>query len=100
LGIWFDTKKLEWKLPEEKRDKTLRNIVDALSDRGQSLKDLQVLMGRLNDVSMMCPFLKTFKGELNSALAIAHLEPDKRTYLGIQAKRDLYVWLGLWWRSL
>jgi hypothetical protein len=94
LGIWFDTKNLEWKLPEEKRDKTLRNIVDALSDRGQSLKDMQVLMGRLNDVSMMCPFLKTFKGELNSALAKAHQEPDRRTHLGIQAKRDLYVWLG------
>jgi hypothetical protein len=60
LGIWFKTKKLEWKLPEEKRDKTLRNIVDALSDRGQLLKDLQVLMGRLNNVSMKCPFLKTF----------------------------------------
>jgi hypothetical protein len=94
LGIWFDTRNLEWKLPEEKRDKTLRNIVDALSDRGLSLKDIQVLMGRLNDVSMMCPFLKTFKGELNTALAKAHLDPTGRNYLGIQAKRDLYVWIG------
>ena len=70
LGIWFNTKELKWKLPEEKKDKTLRNIEKALRGEGLNLKGMQELMGRLNDVAMMCPFMKTFKGELNKALAL------------------------------
>jgi hypothetical protein len=94
LDIWFDSTTLSWKLPEEKRDKTLRNIEKALSASGQSLKDIQVLMGRLNDVSMMCPFLKTFKSELNRALSQAEKNPNTLIHLNEQAKKDLMVWVG------
>jgi hypothetical protein len=94
LGIWFDSNKMAWKLPDEKRDKTLRNIAYALSDKGMSLKDMQVLMGRLNDVALMCPFLRTFKAELNAELAKGHIRPQDQIFLGEQAKKDLLVWIG------
>jgi len=71
---------MKWKLPDEKKEKTLRNIEHALSDRGMSLKDMQVLMGRLNDVALMCPFLKTFKAELNGEMAKAHSKPEQNFF--------------------
>jgi hypothetical protein len=43
---------------------------------------------------MMCPFLKTFKSELNRALSQAEKNPDTLIHLNEQAKKDLMVWAG------
>jgi hypothetical protein len=60
LGIYFDTVKLAWKFPMEKKVKALKRIKFAF-ENGLSLKEMQELLGTLNDICQMCPFLRAFK---------------------------------------
>jgi hypothetical protein len=48
----------------------------------------------LNDIALMCPFLKTFKGELNRVLARGEKTPNRTLHLNHEAKNDLMVWIG------
>ena len=90
LGIFFDTTKLSWTLPEEKRAKALKSIQETLSVEFLSLTSFQSLMGRLNDVSQMCPFLRGFKSPLNKLLG--KLESGKNVRLSHEAGKDLQIW--------
>jgi hypothetical protein len=93
LGVIFDTSTLSWRLPKEKIEKTLTAISNALSSERIDLLSMQQLMGRLNDVSLMCPFLNGFKRPLNDSLGFLQTG-DKDTALSNQAKKDLLVWAG------
>ena len=92
LGIFFDTKNLSWKLPDEKKEKSVRAIVSCISKSSISINEFQKLMGRLNDISIMCPFMKCFKFPLNLCLSSA-MEKDTDVVLSEVAEKDLYVWL-------
>ena len=92
LGIWFDTKSLSWSYPEEKTDKVLRAIKKTLCADTTDLLNMQKLMGSLNDVALMCPFLKGFKGPLNEILGWLQCNIGKTAEVSAQAKRDLLVW--------
>ncbi len=70
LGVWFDSSNLTWKLPHEKNLGTLEKIRNAVLCNNVSLVQMQSLMGSLNFLTMMCPFLKSFKFNLNSELSI------------------------------
>jgi len=94
LGIWFNTKDLTWSYPEEKTDRVLRNIEMVLKAESVSLIDMQKLMGRLNDIALMCPFLRGFKGPLNTCLGWLQCNEGQSAVLSCQAKRDLLVWVG------
>ena len=91
LGIWFDSENLKWKLPEEKAEKTKRRIHDALTDKKINLLQLQKLLGCLNDICLMCPFLQGFKKPLNNHLSYMQLHPFVKIYLSAQSKKDLTV---------
>jgi hypothetical protein len=93
LGIFFDTSTLSWKLPADKEQKTLQAISAALETESVDLLQMQKLMGRLNDVCLMCPFLNGFKRPLNDALASLQLG-EKPSPLPAQAKKDLLIWAG------
>jgi len=54
---------------------------------------MQKLMGRLNDVALMCPFLNGFKRPLLDDLCC--LTAGKKCGLSPQSKKDLLVWVGL-----
>jgi hypothetical protein len=69
LGIWFNSDSLTWKYPEEKSSKTLSEIKKFLSSGSINLKEMESLMGRLNDFLQMCPFMKDFKFNLNNCLS-------------------------------
>ena len=60
LGIWFDSTDLSWSLPAIKRSKALNAICHSLKNKSDLLA-MQKLVGRLNDISLMCPFLLGFK---------------------------------------
>ena len=92
LGIIFDTNTLTWELPEMKRFKTLKAIKKARENDVVSLKEMQKLMGRLNHVSQMCPFLNGFRHCLNSDLAKATTQHPKPIILSVFSKKDLQVW--------
>jgi hypothetical protein len=93
LGIFFDTTTLSWKLPADKVQKTLQAISAASESENVDLLQMQTLMGRLNDVSLMCPFLNGFKRPLNDWLSYLQAS-GKPTSLPKQAKLDLLVWVG------
>jgi hypothetical protein len=93
LGIDFDTATLSWRLPESKRLKTLAAIECMLNDGKSNLETFQKLMGRLNDVSLMCPFLNGFKRPLNDVLGELQ-NSSSMVCLDVQTKKDLLVWAG------
>jgi hypothetical protein len=71
LGIRFDTSDLSWSYTEEKIDKCLSKINDAFIKKRLSVKELQKLMGSLNDFALLCPFIKVYKYALNECLRVA-----------------------------
>ena len=69
LGIGFDSTDLSWFLPGEKADKIIRRCLDAASAAFLDLKQVQKLMGFVNDLAQMCPPLKPHKRSGNRMLA-------------------------------
>jgi hypothetical protein len=69
LGIWFDSSTMCWSLPTDKREKTIDAIEEAIKSQEFNTLQLQSLLGRLNFVSTMSPFLSTYKYNLNISLA-------------------------------
>ena len=94
LGIWFDSTDLSWALPQDKKDKTLRAIFDAKNNDLISVLDMQKLLGNLNNVSMMCPFLNGFRRNLNDDLSFSLNSNTLLVRLSVQSKCDLNVWAG------
>ena len=94
LGINFDSSDLSWSLPEEKRQKILRKVHLGLSNKLLDVTNMQKLMGHLNYVSSMCPFLNGFKRNMFDDLgyALRHNHPLVR--LSAESRRDLLVWTG------
>jgi hypothetical protein len=92
LGIHFDTRDLTWRLPCDKVVSTLKAIADAASKKQVPLKEMQGLMGRLNHISQMCPFLNSFKHPLNMMLAEC-LTNETASWTS-DAKNDLKIWSG------
>ena len=64
LGIFFDTVSLSWMLPDDKKQRALADIKRAVAGESLDLLSMQKLMGRLNDISLMCPYLNGFKRPL------------------------------------
>jgi hypothetical protein len=90
LGVWFDSKTLTWKLPEEKARATIDLITMVVLSKAVSLDVMQSLLGRLNFVCMMYPFLKMFRFNMNKELARRIENPALRMELSTEAKTDLW----------
>jgi hypothetical protein len=93
LGIFFDTKSLSWSLPAEKLVKILGLIVEIENKEDVCILDMQKLMGNLNHVSQMCPFLLNFKFNLNKSLSAFKSDSDL-IKLNTNATEELSVWKG------
>jgi hypothetical protein len=91
LGIVFNTETLSWRLPEEKIEKCLKSISVIENKLETTLLDMQQLMGNLNHVGQMSPFLWNFRFNLNKTLAACNnaLEPVLLTDATLQ---ELNVW--------
>jgi hypothetical protein len=97
LGVMFDsiyTTDLTWRLSDNKLNKAKLVVKKAMSSETCSLKEWQKLMGRLNDISQMCPFLKSFRQPINKCVSkipsnAAPLTPVKISH---EAKEDLQIW--------
>ncbi len=89
LGVWFDSRNQTWKLPQEKIMAARTMLHDVTSSNNVGLEELQSLLGRLNFVCMMCPFLKAFRFNMNRELARRIEDPLLRAALSKEAKADL-----------
>jgi len=94
LGIIFRTTDLHWSYPEDKKMKVLSAIEKFFDGTPVDLLQMQKLMGRLNDVNLMCPFLKNFKGPLNDMLGWLQRNPEMKCVPSDLVKNDLLVWSG------
>ncbi len=92
LGIWFDSKKMEWKLPSEKAEKARTAIFEIFHAEKAPLQALQSLVGRLNDVALMCPFLTAFRRNISVLLTNAEEEDIEEIQITELAKDDLLIW--------
>jgi hypothetical protein len=95
LGIWFDSDTLTWSYPSVKRDKLLILIYDVFHSVSADLEDLESLVGRLNDFSLMCPFMRTFKKNCILLLTEVLAFPHQDILVNSDVKADLKVWWAL-----
>ena len=94
LGIFFNSEKLCWSLPEEKRWKTVKAILYCSNGNLVDLLTMQKLVGRINDVSLMCTFLNGFKRNILDDLSILHENGGNPIHLSTDSANDLMIWLG------
>jgi hypothetical protein len=94
LGIEFDTTNLSWRLPAAKATKYVNIISNILLIKSVSLSDMQTLMGCLNHVAQMCPFMNNFRYHLNKLLATLINDSSPKLLLNIESTNDLRVWLN------
>jgi hypothetical protein len=90
LGIFFDSKTLCWKLPEEKHCKYLRIVCDVLMKNCATLKEMQSVMGIFNNVCLFAPFLRGFKFNLNNFVK-SLMEKDGSLSLPKLAQDELWI---------
>jgi hypothetical protein len=95
LGVWFDSSNLTWKLPSEKILGALEKIRDAVQCDNVSLVQMQSLMGSLNFLTMMCPFLKSFKYNLNNELSMRIKNEKLEKGLGEEAVKELEIFTNI-----
>ena len=70
LGIRFDTQSFTWSLPSDKLYNLVTSIREiAADDYKHSLRELEIVMGRLNHVAQLCPPLKTYISEATCLMA-------------------------------
>jgi hypothetical protein len=96
LGVMFDSSDLTWRLSDKKVTNAKNCIKNALKNSETTLKEWQRLIGRLNDVGLMCPFLKCYKLSINQCIADipSDAEPGTIVKISDNAKKDLLVWAG------
>jgi hypothetical protein len=94
LGIWFDSKSMEWKLPSEKADKARSAIFNIFHAEKATLHAVQSLVGRLNDIALMCPFLTAFRRNISVLLSNAEERGMEEIVISDLAKDDLLIWFA------
>ena len=69
LGIGFDSNRMEWFLSKEKADEVIRSCVNMIGCQHADLKQVQEVMGSVNDVAQMAPLLRFHKRSGNAFLS-------------------------------
>jgi hypothetical protein len=81
---------MSWKLPSNKKEKTISAINEAINSHEFNTLQLQSLLGKLNFISTMCPFMATFKYNLN--IYLANTLKEFKAYNNEKVRNDLRVW--------
>jgi hypothetical protein len=68
LGIIFNSETMEWSLSQEKAEKLIVKVQKFSGSKYVDLKETQGVMGSVNDLAQMSPFLKFFKFSGNKFL--------------------------------
>jgi len=91
MGIGFDSSNMTWFLPKEKADRVIRRCLDANRTGMASLKQMEKLMGSINDIAQMATFLKFYKSHGNRFLQSFEGNYDIMKVLPVQLRDDLLV---------
>ena len=69
LGVGFDSNSMSWFFSKEKAEKVVKRCLDVAGSTHVDLKQMQQLMGSVNDLGQMCPTVKFHKRAGNVFLA-------------------------------
>ena len=94
LGIFFDFTFMGWSLPDDKKRKAINSVTDCLNSVEFNLLNMQKMVGRLTDISLMCPFLSGFKRNMLDDLCVLHGASYGKGVISPNTKADLLIWLG------
>jgi hypothetical protein len=92
LGIVFDSVSMTWSISDDKRSRILSRLHDPLLGKPISLLETQQLIGSLNDVGQMCPFLRGFRQPLYNFLLQFKEDPVVKLSPPPEVRSDLKVW--------
>jgi len=92
LGIWFNSVSMEWRLPSEMAVKARSAIYEIYNSEKASLQAVQSLVGRLNDIALMCPFLTAYRRNISAMLSNAEDHNLEEIVITDLAKDDLLMW--------
>lgn len=92
LGIYFDSRNLSWVLPEEKRIDYCNLVHSILMEGNVSLDICQSVLGKLNFVCTMAPFMRTFKRNVQELLRTMEESSQVCIPLSEEARTDLQIW--------
>jgi hypothetical protein len=92
LGIRFDTMSMQWSISKDKKARIMDRIRSFLLGHPTSLQDLQKLIGTLNDIGQMCPFLRGFRQPLHMLLVSFREDTDICLPIPQEVKDDLHIW--------
>jgi hypothetical protein len=89
LGIGFNSERMEWFLPEEKANRFMRRIINAMHTDYMDLKQVQEIMGVVNDLILMASFMKPFRVSGNKLLHELGTDEEKAVLVTHDFKTDL-----------
>jgi hypothetical protein len=92
LGIIFDTISMTWRISGEKKARILTRIKGPLSGQPVTLLDVQKLIGSLNDVGQMCPFLRGFRQPIHNLLVQFQGNTEISLIPTPEVRADLRIW--------
>ncbi len=61
MGIGLDSENLTWYMPKEKADRTITRCLDVQNSFQVDLKQMEKVLGSINDLAQMAPFAKFYR---------------------------------------
>jgi hypothetical protein len=92
LGVRFDSETMTWSWAEEKICRAIDVVDKFLLGRTCTLKETQILHGKLNDFAQMCRFMMGFRFHLIELLSGFENDENRRKIIVSRLKKDLWVW--------
>ena len=106
LGVWFDTVSMTWNLPDRKIVLFVNDILGASVDGALiSVNEVEVIFGKLNHFSQICPPIKLLIGEVlqflqKNMVEVVRCEKfryDKSLSMPAPMKHDLRTCAAIVW---
>ena len=91
LGIGFDSSRMEWFLSREKAEKVIRRCLTLAAGHHSDLKQIQQVMGSVNDLAQMAPLLRFYKRSGNAFLRKFNGNEDILLAVPEEVKLDMDV---------
>ncbi len=91
MGIGFDSNTMEWFLPTEKGERTLRRCLDVYQRQAVDLKTMEKVMGSINDLAQMAPFVKFYKNSGITLLTSFEGNYSSMKTVPVMVKQDMLV---------
>jgi len=91
MGVGFDSSDLTWYLTKEKSDKVVSRCLDVAQAKMVDLKQMEKVMGSVNDLAQMASFLRFYKANGNSFLQSFNGNYDILRWVPSPLKEDMLV---------